>query len=68
MSLTSSQPEIATIPFLASTPTAILSPNFSTASFTSSGFLTAAVPIITLEAPAFILSSTSCIVLTPPPV
>ena len=25
-------------------------------------------PIITLEAPAFILSSTSCIVLTPPPV
>ena len=65
--MTSSQPLIATIPFLASIPTAILSSYFSTANLTKSGFLRAEVPKITLAIPAFKYLSTHSILRIPPP-
>ena len=69
LSLTFSQPSIATSPSLASTPTTICSgPNFSIACLIKSGFSTALVPIITRYTPrsntSFIFSS----VLIPPPI
>ena len=52
LSLTFSQPSIATRPSFASTPTTICSaPNLSMAALIKSGFSTALVPIITLYTP-----------------
>src|SRR5262245_58336250 len=51
-SLVSAQPSTATLPPLASMPTAILPGNLRQASFTSAGFLSAAVPRMTRDVAA----------------
>ena len=64
----SSQPLIATLPSLISTPTAIFSLYFLAASLTNASSCTAAVPRITLSRPASIYLSMTAMVLMPPPI